>query len=544
MTDSKGEGPNRAGADPQADAADERAEPAHTTVRRRAAKKPGASQYIEVDLEDEGEDIPGKPDGSLSVDIEGEGADESEAIPVELEDEAGGEQIPWFEGSVMIGTGSVTPPAPDGGKADRKLAAKPLPARPWLSDRGEMARGGMSAIHGVVDNNLRRGVAMKVLHPEIASQLVNRRRFVEEAQITGQLDHPNIPPIYDLWVSDSGEASFTMKWVAGETFKKILARRSPDNRSDEELESALRILLKVCDAVSFAHSRGVIHRDLKSDNIMVGTHGQVWVMDWGFALLPRRLRSAPRTTVSIARDFKNESLDPPNTAIGTVTYMAPEQALGKNDELDERTDVYLLGGILYEILTGFPPHHAKTTVEALRKAQKGAVQDPQEKLGEVKAPPDLCRIAKRALGFEPAARYQSVEELKDEIEWSLRNGFWFSSVTFPAGAIVFRENEPGDKAYIITKGSCEVFRTEQGERVSLRRMEKGDAFGEAAIFSGEPRSASVQVIEEMTTVVVTRESFERAMGGTSWMGFFVRALAKRFLELDERLSRIRQSDTR
>jgi tRNA A-37 threonylcarbamoyl transferase component Bud32 len=458
----------------------------------------------------------------------------------ETETGAEGAGVPWFEGSVMMGADSLKPPPPAEPGGGQGPQPPSTPGRPWLSDRGEMACGGMSAIHDAFDNNLRRRIAMKVLHPALGRDTTNRLRFVEEAQITGQLDHPNIPPVYDFWISDSGEVRFTMKMVKGKTLKQILCENPPGERSDEELESLLKIFIKVCDAVSFAHSRGVIHRDLKTENVMVGSHGQVWVMDWGFALLAPAVRNAESERVSIARDPAGDSLDPPNTAIGTVAYMAPEQALGQNDRLDQRTDIYLLGGILYEILTGFPPHLADSVVEALKRAQNGMVEDPQQKLGEVKAPPDLCRIARRALQPDPARRYQSVERLEEEIEWSLRNGFWFSSVTFPAGAVVFRENEPGDRAYIITGGSCEAFRVENGRRVCLRRMDKGDAFGEAAIFSGRPRSASVQVIEEMTAVVVTRESFERAMGGTSWMGFFVRALAGRFLELDERLAHLRK----
>ena len=148
-------------------------------------------------------------------------------------------------------------------------------------DQGEIARGGMGAIHRVVERTLNRTVAMKVLQPERAHERLVRQRFLAEAQVTGQLDHPNIVPVYELGSDDDGKMFFTMQLIEGRTFSEFLDSNPPDN--DERVEQALEVFFRVCDAISFAHSRGVVHRDVKPSNIMVGEFGQVYLMDWGIA---------------------------------------------------------------------------------------------------------------------------------------------------------------------------------------------------------------------------------------------------------------------
>jgi eukaryotic-like serine/threonine-protein kinase len=411
--------------------------------------------------------------------------------------------------------------------------------RPWLTPGEEIAAGGMSRIQRVLDQNLFRNAAMKVLNAVLSGEPVARQRFIEEAQITAQLDHPNIPPVHDLWLDAQGRICFTMKLVRGRTLNEILAQQPLKRRTEQQLERLLQVFSKVCDAVSFAHSRGVIHRDLKPDNVMVGTHGQVYVMDWGCALL--RPPAAGTDGVVVARDHA-QSLDPPGCAIGTCSYMAPEQANATPDVIDERTDVYLLGGILYEILTDEPPHRGKSQVHSVLLAQTGEVQDPQAVAGATRLPPGLCQIAMRALAADPAARYPTVEALKEDVERSLRHGWWFATVTFPPGSLIVREGEEATAAYIITRGTCEAFRQQGAERVVLRRMGAGEAFGETSIFTDQPRTASVAAVDEVVALAVTRDALERAIGTDSWVAAFVRALAERFREADARLAELRRAE--
>jgi tRNA A-37 threonylcarbamoyl transferase component Bud32 len=459
-----------------------------------------------------------------------------------------GEEIPVVVGTVQVPLRpKKTGPPPIPPPPAQRPVEPPAPAqagvnaegiRPWLTDDGHLAEGGMSYIHRVYDRNLRREAAMKVLKAEFDADSLSRHRFLEEAQITGQLDHPNIPPVYDLWVDDERHVHFTMKLVDGQTLGDILATLYPAGLGDRELEDLLKIFVKVCDAVSFAHSRGVIHRDLKSANIMVGTYGQVLVMDWGCAFVLPMLEGVG---VKLLRDPAAKTLDPPDTAIGTAAYLSPEQANAWTDKIDQRTDVYGLGGVLYEILTYKAPHDCPDIVQSVMKAQTGEVAHPQE-LAPTKIPPELCRIAMRALAPKSEDRYATVRELQEDVEAALRDGWWFGTETFPVGTVVVREGDPADAAYIIRSGVCEVFRIEGGKRVFLRKMGSGDTFGETAIFTKQTRSASVEVTEEMTATVVTPESFEQAMGQSSWMRPFIRAVAERFTEADARLSYLRDTE--
>jgi hypothetical protein len=415
-----------------------------------------------------------------------------------------------------------------------------------FEDRGEIARGGMSSVRCVFDNLVLREVAMKVLEPTRDFDAL--ARFVEEAQITGQLDHPNIVPIHDIEMDDQGlPTRFTMKLVRGETLADLLGS-SETPLSGERLEEFLQSFLRVCDAVAFAHSRGVIHRDLKPSNIMIGTHGQVYVMDWGVALLREGPRLGDRDSMRVphvrsAGDTLPEAL---GSLTGTPSYMAPEQARGEVTQVDERTDVYGLGGILYFLLTQRAPHDADSIEASLELAKAGRVVPPERWTPEVPVPPFLSRIARRALAADPADRYPSVAELKRDIEAFLRGGGWFAQQSFAAGTTIVKEGDAADAAYIITHGQCELYRLEgSGEGRAQRAMCElgpGEVFGETAIFTSSTRMGTIVAKTDVTTLVVTRAALERELSRNEWLGAFVRAVAERFVDLDRQLSK-RPSDT-
>ncbi len=414
---------------------------------------------------------------------------------------------------------------------DERAEARPgapatLATAPRIEHDGILARGGMGIIHRVFDRAIGRHAAMKVIDPESANDAVAAKRFMLEARITGQLDHPNVVPVYDFVVDDEGGPKhFTMKLVAGETLGQNLARTRVADRTDDEFWELLQAFLRVCDAMAFAHSQGVVHCDLKPDNVMLGAYGQVYVMDWGIA------RLLPSSSVRAERPDEWEGL---GFALGTTQYMAPEQAWGRVHEIDARTDVFALGGLLYAILTGEPPHRAPTPSETLALARSGLVRDPAEVAGATPLSPSLCRIAMRALSPDPARRPASAEALKREVEAALRGGLWFGSSTFAPGEVILREGDPGDAAYIITRGRCAVTRTTDGFTRALREMGPGEAFGEMALVTDHPRSATVSAIDEVTVTVITRAALERELQAGSWMGTLVRSLAERFRDLEGR----------
>jgi serine/threonine-protein kinase len=268
----------------------------------------------------------------------------------------------------------------------------------------------------------------------------------------------------------------------------------------------------------------VIHRDLKPDNVMIGSHGRVYVMDWGCALDGRARRS----------------IDGPGTVVGTGAYMAPEQAWGRTEAIDARTDVFALGGILYQILTRSPPYRGRNHLEAVQLAQVALIKSPEELVPDEEVPRGLSRIVMRALDRDPDERYQTAEALKADVELFLDGGLFFEIRTFPPGAEVVREGDEADAAYIVVSGHCEAFRIEGGRRITLRRMGPGEIFGETAVLAGGPRTATVVAIDELTTRVVSRESFQDELRAGSWVGILVKALAERFRDIDAQLAATRK----
>lgn len=254
----------------------------------------------------------------------------------------------------------------------------------------KLGEGAMGLIHKAKQHSIDRFVAFKTIKKDIADQSPEtRRKFLREAQITGSLDHPNIVPIHDLGISEDGSLFYSMKLVEGTPWQEVISQRS----RDENLET----LLKVCDAVAFAHSRDVIHRDLKPENVMLGQFGEVLVMDWGLAISQRKDRDR---TFSLG---------------GTPAYMAPEMARHEVKKIGDASDIYLLGAILYQIVTGYPPHPGGTVTECVQMAGENVIIPPPDPDDE------LIKIALRAMSTKPEQRHRAVAEFQDAIRGYRRN---------------------------------------------------------------------------------------------------------------------------
>jgi tetratricopeptide (TPR) repeat protein len=279
----------------------------------------------------------------------------------------------------------------------------------------EIARGGMGSILHIVDHDLRRSMAMKVILGDERSGVVER--FVEEAQITGQLEHPNIVPVHEIGLDPRGKVYFTMKLVKGDSLEKIirgLAADDPAYMKSYPLSRLLEIFIKSCDAVRFAHSRGVIHRDIKPENIMVGAFGEVMVMDWGLAKVKGQ-KATSSEAVATVRSERDEGKTLSGQVLGTPSYMPPEQADGRMEDVDERSDVFSLGGLLYSLLVHDAPYTGTTVVNIMAKAVKGEVEPPSERNPAKAVPPELESICLRALAPEQKDRYGTVKEIIDDV---------------------------------------------------------------------------------------------------------------------------------
>jgi serine/threonine-protein kinase len=406
-------------------------------------------------------------------------------------------------------------------------------------EREVIGHGGSSVVIRAFDKAILRDVAIKVFDPDFVNDGSEIDRFAEEAQLTGQLEHPNIVPVYELSFDQRGRRFLSMKLIEGATLEKALNRLGSARLDPARLAEFLQVFVKVCDAVSFAHSRRVIHRDLKPRNIMVSDYGQVYVVDWGIARLrpPEAGREGARQSrVRVSPGLAEQSeLDPPGSLVGTKWYMAPEQLRGLHDKVDERTDVFALGATLYEILTGQPPLTPEIVRSIWMRKVPPAIAPADQIVSGARVPPELSRIALRAMSYDPADRYASVEELKGDVEAFQRGAWDLPRTTLPAGSPIVTEGEPGSAAFVILEGQCLAYRVEGTEEVALRVMGPGDVFGETAVLTEKPRSASVKAVTDVVLVVVTREVMSNALGLNSWMAAFVKALAERFREVDERL---------
>ncbi len=308
------------------------------------------------------------------------------------------------------------------------------PSTPRYRLDGEIARGGMGAIMKVWDTDLRRALAMKVIlggaepAPDGSTPDMRLDRFLEEAQITGQLDHPGVVPVHELGVDGDGRAYFTMRLVRGREFSTVIAL-ARDGREGWTRTRALDALLRVCETMAYAHAKSVVHRDLKPENVMVGQFGETYVMDWGLARVlgqpdteaqrKRILGVSSVSVVHIARrdgDSDGSAMTEEGAIMGTPFYMPPEQAAGELENIGPQSDVYAAGAMLYHLLTGKRPYdelRGQSSLAVVRAVLAGPPIDLHQL--DKTIPPELGAICQRAMARAVTDRYPDMIEMAADL---------------------------------------------------------------------------------------------------------------------------------
>ncbi|MFK7929661.1 MAG: serine/threonine-protein kinase [Myxococcota bacterium] len=403
----------------------------------------------------------------------------------------------------------------ESGEPYASTAADLQPISPTFVDRQLLGRGGTAMVYRVFDTVLRRHTALKVLPRDLSPD-----RFLREARVMAQLEHPHIVPVHGYGVNEEGSAWINMALVNGRTLSTWVADLEESRLEAQNIVDGLDILDKVCDAVAYAHSTGVLHLDIKPANVMVSDFGRVLLMDWGISQLLNQL------------DPKRKD----GKFFGTPAFVAPEQVIHR-DPLDARTDVYALGGLLRFILTGKALRQGASATESIRLAARGHVDPIDPSVIDV-VHPGLITLIEESLSVDPSHRPPSASHFQHRLR-SLRRGAWrLPTLEFDAGAVLIRRGDEGHEAYVIVSGEAEV-RNEAGELV--RVLGSGDVFGELAVLSSRPRSMDVVARTPTQVHVVTRADLEAQLRLASWSGAFVRTLVDRFAEAEAR-GALRESD--
>jgi len=298
-------------------------------------------------------------------------------------------------------------PQIDAKETDRQLSRYFANNFDRYTEISPFGKGGSAVLLSCRDNNLGRVVMMKVLHKRLASHEHMRARFLREARVTAQLQHPNTVPVYEIGYDRDGGLYFTMKKVEGETLRDILEKQVLGEEQAIEtynLDRLLGVVIQVCNALSYAHAHGVVHRDVKPENIHIGIFGEVILLDWGVAKV-WAMDDDPGQS-----EFDYQELTDIGQRPGTPLYMSPEQVRG-GSEIDARTDIYSIGVVLYEILTLKEPLRGERVTETFEMIVKEEPIPPAERTPQRQIPRVLASIAMKALKKDPADRFQTMSEL-------------------------------------------------------------------------------------------------------------------------------------
>ena len=399
-----------------------------------------------------------------------------------------------------------------------------------------LGQGSVGLVERVFDAQVGRVVARKTLRPEMRDDVNALRAFVNEAKILGSLDHGGVIPIFDAYFSDDDRPVYTMREMDGDSLAEHLQLvRRTGRVVPLPLDRTLRVIRQLCEALAHAHDRGVVHLDLKPQNVVIQGNDEVVLVDWGTAyrFSPERavqkLDAFPELA-SLARLLPEEE----HLIVGTPRYMSPEQTEQSRAELTPSSDIFSLGVLFYQMLTGRLPFEGDSLEELLFHIRETDPAPPHQLDQSVHR--RLSAIVLRMLEKVPGNRYANFTEVLNELRAFRSSGAEFPERHFAAGQRIFAEGEAGDFACVIAAGEVEITTGEGARRRVLGRHLEGEVFGELALLREMPRSATATALCETRVRVIGQAALTKEVEGISpWVLAILSGVVERFVDRSERL---------
>lgn len=353
-----------------------------------------------------------------------------------------------------------------------------LPASELVMHEAIIGKGGMATVHRAEQKSLSRGVAVKVQRNDKASATATG--MLHEAWLTGSLEHPNVVPVYDLRFNEDGQPLVLMRHIEGTSWDEVLRQPSlvkNEFGASDVVEWHLRVFLQVCNAVDYAHSVGVVHRDIKPENVMIGFHGEVYLLDWGIAMAQSGVLAEKLDKLS------------PHSVAGTPCYLAPEMLNAAPEDITKQTDIYLLTGTLYHLITGRSPHPGSNIKSVLRSVRNDEVAIPED------LPEDMREVLRCGLARNPKDRFESVQKLRFAVEQLLAHR--------SSHQLVESASEPVQDLY---KGLLTMSLSDPEQRTTLYGLySDGRAAFRSALYLWDANPAALRGLQDITEAMIDAE---------------------------------------
>lgn len=398
----------------------------------------------------------------------------------------------------------------------------------YLTTLGE---GSFGTVHRCFDSYLNRVTARKSLLDISRAESAHLQALIREARLISYLEHPGVISIYDGLLGDDGLFCYTMKEIEGQSLEDLL-NSYEDREQPFPLSQCVNIFTKICETLDYVHDKGVIHLDLKPQNIMIGTYGEVSIVDWGTARL-----YDPKKYLAYLEPFGVEqgqlSMNPQSEKVeGTPPYMSPEQLQRQNPNLGPGSDIFSAGVVLYLMLSGRFPFSIQDLGTYFQELLNKTPELLHQQRGDI--PLRLSQICAKMLEKEPSQRYQSFHEILEDLQDYSNAGQSFDLRTYPPNTVIFEMGAQGEYAFQILEGVVEIYVDIDGKPKVVATRGQGEVVGELAVLFKGRRTASVRTLTKTVVKIMTEETIEEELEKLDpWIGQMLLSLSKKVLEYHE-----------